>query len=111
MNQDIIKLWVGEGDRKGSSRIDLALCSEGILEYAEGIGVDTKKRTEGMDHRWVTVDLSEMWWGEQADVPLAGSDWDSERGQRINTGSWTSDDWKKYRQIAGGTNRPEECND
>ena len=92
--------WIGSGDRSGSSRIDMALCSEGILEYIEGIRVDSVKRIEGMDHRWVSVDINNSWWGKVTETPLTGSDWDGQRGRRISTNGWTPEEWKKYRQIA-----------
>ena len=61
-----------------------------------------------MDHKWVTVDLNEKWWGEPIKTTLMGSDWDRGRGVRINTGEWTTDEWKKYRQVAKARMDPKD---
>ena len=82
------------------SRIDYALCSEGLLKWVKGIGLDTVQRLQGMDHRFLMVDLkpeyfasdnsnSGIWLPEEPEYPTV---------PRIRLDNWGKEERREFRK-------------
>ena len=103
---------IGEGDRPGGvasgkearppvmSRIDYALCNKELLPWVNGIGLDTVQRLQGMDHRFLMVDLnpdyfasdnnnSGIWLPEEPEYQTV---------PRIRLDNWGKEERKEFRK-------------